>query len=228
MVMSFFNKGSQAQSGMDHITAQVVTMLGEARRSFDLACAAVLSGAEVSHTSREIESTDLRINRMETELRKELIVHVSVQGAGDIGQVLAYTLLIKKVERIGDQAKNILDLASEGVALAGAPDVAEFLDAQSAISRLFAEVAALLLEPSDDAVADIRRHAYDVHQVHVDRIRELLHSTEPGSFAVPRAILHRYLKRVVANLASIASTLTEPVRSLDEDDPTDVALDSDS
>jgi hypothetical protein len=228
MVMSFFHKGSQAQSGMDHITAQVVTMLGEARRSFDLACAAVLSGADVSHTSREIESTDLRINRMETELRKELIVHVSVQGAGDIGQVIAYTLLIKKVERIGDQAKNILDLASEGVALAGAPDVAEFLDAQSAISRLFAEVSALLLEPSDDAVVDIRRHAYDVHQVHVDRIRELLHSTEPGSFAVPRAILHRYLKRVVANLASIASTLTEPVRSLDEDDPTDVALDSDS
>lgn len=228
MVMSFFHKGSQSQSGMDHITAQVVTMLGEARRSFDLACAAVLSGADVSHTSREIESTDLRINRMETELRKELIVHVSVQGAGDIGQVLAYTLLIKKVERIGDQAKNILDLATEGVALAGAPDVAEFLDAQSAISRLFAEVATLLLEPSDDAVMEIRRHAYDVHQVHVDRIRELLHSTEPGSFAVPRAILHRYLKRVVANLASIASTLTEPVRSLDETDPTDVALDADS
>jgi phosphate uptake regulator len=228
MVMSFFHKGSQSQSGMDHITAQVVTMLGEARRSFDLACAAVLSGADVSHTSREIESTDLRINRMETELRKELIVHVSVQGAGDIGQVLAYTLLIKKVERIGDQAKNILDLATEGVALSGAPDVAEFLDAQSAISRLFAEVATLLLEPSDDAVVEIRRHAYDVHQVHVDRIRELLHSTEPGSFAVPRAILHRYMKRVVANLASIASTLTEPVRSLDETDPTDTALDADS
>jgi phosphate uptake regulator len=226
--MSFFHKGSPAQSGMDHITAQVVTMLAEARRSFDLACAAVLSGADVSHTSREIESTDLRINRMETELRKELIVHVSVQGAGDIGQVLAYTLLIKKVERIGDQAKNILDLATEGVALAGAPDVAEFLDAQSAISRLFAEVGALLLEPSDDAVVEIRRHAYDVHQVHVDRIRELLHSAEPGSFAVPRAILHRYLKRVVANLASIASTLTEPVRSLDETDPTDLALDADS
>jgi Na+/phosphate symporter len=217
-----------SESGMDHITIQVVTMLGMARRSFDVACAAVLSGADVPQSVSEIESSDRRINSMENELRKELIVHVSEQGAGDIGQVLAYTLLIKKVERIGDQAKNILDLATEGVALAGASDVVEFLDAQSAISRLFAEVATLLLEPSDDAVMEIRRHAYDVNQVHVDRIRELLHSTEPGSFAVPRAILHRYMKRVVANLASIASTLTEPVRSLDEDDPTDLALVSDS
>lgn len=206
-------------TGMDHITIQVVTMLGQARRSFDVACAAVLSGADVPQSVSEIESTDRRINRMENELRKELIVHVSAEGVGDISQVIAYTLLIKKIERIGDQAKNILDLAAEGVALAGAADVAEFLDAQSAISRLFSDVATLLLEPSDDAAVGIRREAHEVNQLHVDRIRELLHSTDPGSFAVPRAILHRYMKRVVANLASIATTLTEPVRPLDDLDP---------
>lgn len=205
-------------AGMDHITIQVVTMLGQARRSFDVACAAVLSGGDVAQSVSEIESTDRRINRMENELRKELIVYVSAEGVGDISQVIAYTLLIKKIERIGDQAKNILDLAAEGVALAGAPDVAEFLDAQSSISRLFSDVATLLLEPSDDAAVGIRRDAHEVNQLHVDRIRELLHSTDPGSFAVPRAILHRYMKRVVANLASIATTLTEPVRSLDDAD----------
>lgn len=217
----------RSAAGMDHITIQVVTMLGQARRSFDVACAAVLSGGDVAQSVSEIESTDRRLNRMENALRKELIVFVGAEGAGDISKVIACTLLIKKIERIGDQAKNILDLAAEGVALAGAPDVAEFLDAQSAISRLFSDVATLLLEPSDDAAVGIRREAHEVNQLHVDRIRELLHSTEPGHFAVPRAILHRYMKRVVANLASVASTFTEPVRSLDEDDTTDVALDSD-
>jgi phosphate uptake regulator len=212
---SFFSK---AQSPMEHINAQVVSMLADARHSFDLACSAVLSSTAVEAVADDIEATDRRINRVELEVRRELVVHVSVQGSADIGQVLGYTLLIKKIERIGDQAKNILDLAVDGVSLAGDGDVDEFRRAQQAISELFGHVTALLLEPSDEAAEAIREKARAIHGVHTERIRELLHSSEPGHYAVPRAILHRYMKRVGANLASVASTLVEPVRE-PEDDP---------
>jgi phosphate uptake regulator len=217
MVMSFFRKG---ESGMDHITAQVVTMIGDARHSFDLACATVLGGADPARAAVDIAETDLRINRTEADLRRELIVHVSVQGAGDIGQVLGHTLLIKKVERIGDQAKNILDLATEGVSLVGADDVGEFLRMQREISQLFADVAAVLLDPGDAALDGLRRRAELLHDEQALRIRELLHSERPGYFAVPRAILHRYLKRIVANLNNIATTVADPARLVNTgDDP---------
>jgi hypothetical protein len=58
---------------------------------------------------------------------------------------------------------------------------------------------------------------WPVHQVHAERIRQLVHADEPGRYAVSRAMLHRYLTRVVANLARIASTVVEPVPSLDDD-----------
>jgi hypothetical protein len=141
-----------------------------------------------------------------------------VQGTADIGQVLGYTLLIKKVERIGDQAKNIFELATEGVSLAGADDVDEYVSAQQTISAMFATFAALLLEPDEEAIAEFRLQAEAQRNIHDARIRELLHSEEPGHHAVPRAILHRYLKRIAANLAGIASTVTEPIPIAEDTD----------
>jgi hypothetical protein len=208
MVLSFFRKG---ESGMGHITAEIVSILGDARHSFDVATGAVLGGDSSEHVADDIASTDERINRTEHALRRELIVHVSVHGAVDIGQVLGYTLLIKKVERIGDQAKNIFDLATEGVSLAGADDLDEYVSAQQTISAMFATAAALLLDPDEQAIAEFRAHAETQRNVHDARIRELLHSDEPGYHAVPRAILHRYLKRIAANLAGIASTVIDPM-----------------
>jgi phosphate uptake regulator len=215
MVLSFFRKG---ESGMGHITAEIVSILGDARHSFDVATGAVLGGDSSAHVAADIASTDERINRTEHALRRELIVHVSVQGTADIGQVLGYTLLIKKVERIGDQAKNIFELATEGVSLAGADDVDEYVSAQQTISAMFATVAALLLEPDEEAIAEFRAQAEAQRNLHDARIRELLHSEEPGHHAVPRAILHRYLKRIAANLAGIASTVTEPIPIAEDTD----------
>lgn len=94
MVMSFFRK---SESGLEHISHQTISMLGDARHSFDLASTAVLSGADPSAIGADIEATDRRINEAEQQLRSELVVHVSVRGSDDIGLVLGYTLLLKKI-----------------------------------------------------------------------------------------------------------------------------------
>ncbi|TVR24126.1 MAG: PhoU domain-containing protein [Ilumatobacter sp.] len=208
MVLSFFRRGD---SGMTHITSDIVAMLGEARHSFDVATGAVLDGGDVDIAAADVVATDDRINRAEYQIRRELIVHVSVHGAADIAQVLGYTLLVKKVERLGDQAKNILDLALEGVSLADAPDRAELEAARRSIIDLYDDVAAVLSEPDEARVAEVTRRGDALQAVHAAHVLELVHSDEPGRVAVPRAVLHRYLKRIVANLVGIAMTVTEPL-----------------
>ena len=131
MVMSFFRKGD---GGLDTIAAHTVSMLAEARHSFDLSSMALLSGADVNAVADDVRATDDRINQAEQDLRGELVVHVSVHGSDDIGEVLGYTLLIKKIERIGDQAKNILDLAEEG-AQVGEGVVAPVLEEPGTLGR---------------------------------------------------------------------------------------------
>ena len=47
---------------------------------------------------------------------------------------------------------------------------------------------------------------------------------EPGSWAVPRAMLYRYWKRIVANLAGIVTAAIEPIQNIDylDDGATDI------
>ena len=151
MVMSFFRRGESG--GLEAITARTVSMLADARHSFDLASAAVLSGADVHTVADDIRATDERINRTEQQLRGELVVHVSVQGSDDIGEVLGYILLIKKIERIGDQAKNILDLAEEGIDLSSGPDSAELTRIRRTISEMMGEAADCLSSADPDNAA---------------------------------------------------------------------------
>jgi phosphate uptake regulator len=219
MVLSFFRRGDP---GMTHITSEIVTMLGDARHSFDVAAGAVLDGGDVERAAADVIATDDHINRAEFDIRRELIVHVSVHGATDIASVLGYTLLVKKVERLGDQAKNILDLALEGVSLADAPDHTELERARREILELYGEVAEVLAHPDEDRVAEIRQRGDRLQEIHAAHVLELVHSQEPGYVAVPRAVLHRYLKRIVANLVGIALTITEPLPFAGEaDDPED-------
>ncbi len=224
MVMSFFRRG---ESGIDAIAHRTVSMLGDARHSFDLACMVVLGGADPEAIGSDVRETDERINRAEQEMRGELVVHAAVHGTENIAVVMSYTLLIKKIERIGDQAKNVLDLAYEGVSLADAPDSETLLDYRSTISAMFGQVIDLLNEPDDDGAGEFRERADELRKELESQIRLFMRSEEPGSYAVPRAILYRYWKRIVANLAGVITSVTEPLQHQDylDDGNTDISDD---
>ncbi len=221
MVMSFFRK---SESGLEHISHQTISMLGDARHSFDLASTSVLSGADPNAVGADIAATDRRINEAEQRLRSELVVHVAVRGGDDIGLVLGYTLLLKKIERIGDQAKNIFELATEGVSLVGADDIDEFVTRRQAISLMYVEAADLLASQDVVAARAFLARSLELNDQCGAKVREYMQSEQPGSWAVPRAILYRYWKRIVANLGGIVTAAIEPLQNIDylDDGQTDI------
>ena len=221
MVMSFFRRG---EAPIELIGHRTVSMLGDARHSFDLAATALLGGADPAMVGPDIYSTDDRINKAEQEIRGKLVVHAAAQGTDDIALVLSYTLLIKKIERIGDQVKNMFDMTEEGVSFAGAPDVAELDGYRRTISAMISETAELLAEPDDEAAAEFRARTDTLRRDLETKIREFMHSNEPGHYAVPRAILYRYWKRIVANLGGVITSATEPFQKQDyfDDGETDI------
>lgn len=216
MVLSFF-KSSSGDAGFDHIVNRSVSMLGDARHSFDLATLALLTDAGAANVAQDIRDTDYRINLAEQELRTELVVHVSVQGNADIGSVLGFTLLLKKIERIGDQAKNILDLAEHGVSLADSPEVEALLADRQAVSALFAEAGELLSDPdiSTESIRDFAERADAIAEAHQVEIDGFMTSERPGREVVPLAIYFRYLRRIVANLLGVVRTSVEPLAHID-------------
>jgi phosphate uptake regulator len=203
MVFSFFRSGDE---GLEHVQHEIVAMVGSCRHSFDLAMSCLVTDADIGPIGDEVRSTDWTINGIEERVRRELVVHSAVRGGADVGAVLASLLMVKKLERVGDQAKNIFDLADEGVRFSGADDYERFLDFRNRVSQLFADTAEALAEPDTADIEGIDQRANELMGTFDGLVNALIHADQPARYAVPRAMLFRYLKRICANLTSVATT----------------------
>jgi len=219
MVMSFFRSD---EGGISQIESQVQRMIADARHTFDLAMNAVTGGA-VETVADEVRRIDRQINVTEIEIRRELLVHISVHGAADAGEMLVFMNMIKDLERIGDYNKNIFDLALEGVSFSGDEDLEKILGFRDELSSRIALMGEILDTRDED-----RARAYIERGDHLRRefdglVNELVHATAPALVAVPRALLYRFLKRVAAHCANVVTAVVMPVDRLDyfdEDDDT--------
>ena len=219
MVMSFFRSD---EGGISQIESQVQRMIADARHTFDLAMNAVTGGA-VETVADEVRRIDRQINVTEIEIRRELLVHISVHGAADAGEMLVFMNMIKDLERIGDYNKNIFDLALEKVSFSGDEDLEQILGFRDELSSRIALMGEILDTRDED-----RARAYIERGDHLRRefdglVNELVHATAPALVAVPRALLYRFLKRVAAHCANVVTAVVMPVDRLDyfdEDDDT--------
>lgn len=213
MAWEVFRRG-QAPS-LDAMIGHVSQMLGDARHVFDIATSSLVGGGDAEAFSDDIHETDRRINAAEQELRRELIVHAGVHGTTDIASVMVVLMVSRKVERIGDNAKNIHDLAVEGVDFSGDDDVTEIRQRCHEISGMMAEAAELFRGDDITAAEAFIERTRASQRIYDDLVTGLVHTDGSGRHAVPRALLYRYLKRIVANLEGVVSSVVQSLDMID-------------
>ena len=219
MVMSFFRSD---EGGISQIESQVQRMIADARHTFDLAMNAVTGGA-VETVADEVRRTDRQINVTEIEIRRELLVHISVHGAADAGEMLVFMNMIKDLERIGDYNKNIFDLALEGVSFSGDEDLEQILGFRDELSSRIVLMGEILDTRDEDRARAYIERGDQLRREFDGLVNELVHATAPALVAVPRALLYRFLNRVAAHCANVVTAVVMPVDRLDyfdEDDDT--------
>lgn len=212
MVLELFR---HTDAGLDRISQQITRMLSESRHVFDEAMSALLAGADPDVLEADIYETDRRINQLEQEIRRELIVHTSVKGTTDITSVMVLLMVSRKIERIGDNAKNIYDLVLEGIDLSGARDLDELRRYRDEISGQIAETADIFAAGEAEQAEAFMEKAVALQQECDEKMHSYLHLDEPSSFTVPRALLYRYAKRIVAQLEGIVSAVVNPFDLID-------------
>ena len=211
----FFRDGGQDL--LDDVERKVRTMLDDDRHAFDAATSALLAGASAEVVGPDLLETDRRVNDAEREVRRELVVHASVTG--DVSDVLpsmlAYMSIVKDVERIGDYAKNIFDLAAAGVDLSDAEDRDDLIAIRDRVSLLISEVSSALGDRDEDRAWRLSNEADEMLDDFDDRVEQLIRSDGPANQAVPRALYFRHCKRVVAHLMNVLSSVIMPLDQLD-------------
>ena len=123
--------------------------------------------------------------------------------------------VIKDIERVGDYAKNILDLAKEDVSLVDADDRSDLIELRDEVSSRIADAVKIFGERDIEAAHDFALRGGEMQKNFDDRLSTLITSSDPAYVAVPRALLFRYLKRITAHTGNVVTAVIQPVDSLD-------------
>lgn len=217
-----FLRGS-GEGSLDRVEAKVREMFLHDRREFDLAMAALMGTVAALEVNGEIRSLDHKVNGLERDIRRELVVHTSVQSGIDTPAVLVYMSIVKDVERLGDYAKNLLDLARDGANFSTLDDVDEWRQLTTDVSHHIDAVGMAFLARDEGRARELLGPTNQLLQHFDRRVSALVRGEDTNPQAVARALAYRYLKRVVAHLTNVLSAVVMPVDKLDyfDEDPED-------
>ncbi len=212
MVMAFFR--GRGDSTLDVVQQTLVTMLEDGRTVFDAASDAVFGGGKSKETKQTVRSTDQEINVAQQNVRRALVMHSSVSNM-DLPAVLAYMSIVKDAERVGDNAKNMYDLAKYGANFELAEDHDELLALRDAVGQLIDDCAATFGSQDEAEAQRLIEKADGFLRDYDDRIKAAFRSEGKADQAVARALYFRYLKRITAHLMNMLTALVMPIERLD-------------
>lgn len=165
----------------------------------------------------QIYKQDVKVNKLERKIRKQVIAHLSVAGnSADVPYSLLLMSLVKDVERIGDYAKNLAEtLDVSGAILPDDDTVAELREIRNGIESTFEAVAEVFAQSDEEeAVALIRQGRDMSHRCDalIDRIAK---GDYDAATTVAVTLGTRFYKRIGAHLLNILSGVVMPLHKLD-------------
>lgn len=164
--------------------------------------------------SASIFEEDQAINRYHQAVRKKVLQHLAITGGTNLISGLVLASIVDDIERIGDYAKNIAELAAgHNKRLSSGRCEDEIASIEKAVADVYTRIAPIL-QSSNQAAARrliseslwIRKSCDNIVQ---DLVLEQDESLTPGS-AVALALYVRYLKRISAHLTNILSSVVNP------------------
>lgn len=181
-------------------------MFSEARES--------LRQREDSEVSLEVKKTDKKVNSYEREVRRKVFSHLVVVGPANLPSGLALISIIIDIERIGDYAKNMIELALDH------PGKLHGGESEEMVSRIEEAVGDNFIqtkecfekESADSALALLEKYAWvnnACDEIVVDIVKEKDKTIKPGD-AAALALYTRWLKRINSHLRNITTSVVNP------------------
>jgi len=163
-----------------------------------------------------IYSVDQEINKVEQDIRRKLVEHLAIEPEVDVAACLVFMSVVKDAERIGDYSKNIFEvslLRKEGF------EEDEWVNAlqeiQDEVTQNFLKTRHAFAQAELKEAETIMAKHRDISAKCEKLIRTMADKEMPSNKAVCYTLYTRYLKRVSAHLANIASAIVNPVEKID-------------
>lgn len=174
----------------------------------------VLRNTEHAGLSFDISDEDHIINKYQRDVRKDVFSHLVIAGTDELSSGLTLVSIVIDLERIGDFAKNIAEIAENyEPKLHGSSYENELQSIENAVEDVFQKTIVAFKE-SDEAVAIEIMKDYKWVARTCDKLLASLIKGEDSeltpSSAVALAVYIRALKRIFAHLRNITSSVVNP------------------
>ena len=183
-----------------------------------LTAGAVFFGKKIPQQERDyLYQQDIRVNQSERSIRKQVVTHLSIQGNRlDVPYCLLLMSLVKDVERLGDYAKNILELADVG------PDqfpedevVTELQSIRQGVEDLFEAALKILSSSESDQALRLIREGREIAQRSDSLIESIARANYDASTTTALVLGTRYYKRIGGHLLNVISSVVMPLHKVD-------------
>ena len=200
---------------LSHVLGEFSEMLEDTRTMF-VSAYGILMGEAVEHDKQEIYDIDRRVNARQKDIRKRIVEHLTLNPSVDAPACLLLMSVVKDAERLGDFAKNILEVYD----LLEKPINKEAYEALfgstgEEVLELFGQTKDAFLQSDEEKAAGTWQQQRKIKK----RCDEVLEKVAKGRLtaneAVCFALMARYLKRIASHLTNIATSVVVPLADLD-------------
>ncbi|MBN2246057.1 MAG: PhoU domain-containing protein [Candidatus Aminicenantes bacterium] len=169
---------------------------------------------EDSEVDLNVRDMDLKVNKYEREVRRMVFRHLVVSGAETLPSGLALISIIIDIERLGDYAKNMVDLAvNHPGKLSGGKFEQEFCRIEEAVANNFVKTRKFfetgISEPARELLKEYNWVNPACDRVMFDLLSEKDKDIRPRD-AIALSLYIRWLKRINSHLRNITTSVVNP------------------
>lgn len=171
--------------------------------------------SDTSDVSIDIYSLDKKINAFERDVRKKVMMHLTVSGPGQLSSGLVLVSIVVDIERIGDYSKNISDLARcHPTRLEGMSLEPEIVEIEGQARQLFRDTVDAFKNSDVDKSREIMTLYKGRLSAHCDDVVDRIVRNEAPELgagnAAAIALYVRYLKRISSHSRNIVTSIVNP------------------
>ena len=174
----------------------------------------ILRNTEHTQINIDVNDEDNAVNKFQRNVRKDVFNHLTMAGTDELASGLALVSIVIDLERIGDFAKNIVEIATHyEPKLHGSLFENDLRDIENAVDDVFDKTIIAFKEADEIVAGEIMSKYKWVPKKCDDMLAALIKGEDKNlnsPNAVALAIYIRALKRIFAHLRNVATSVVNP------------------
>ncbi len=198
------------------VTDEFKVMLDDCEKMFRSSYDILVDNKKDHDLTVDIFKTDKKVNRSQKAIRRRIIEHMTVNPSVDAPACLLLFSVSKDAERVGDYAKNLLEVSR----LLEKPIEKEsyeklFNDLDKDMMDLFSQTRDAFIESDEEKATK----AWDSQRIIKEKCDNIVRTLASSNYSINEAVCYtliaRFIRRMSSHLTNIATSVVVPLTELD-------------